>query len=657
MKKILTLLIIPLLSFGQDWVFKGYYNGEARHHPITFSNQKYGFVIAGQNSEGDYLQDSFRYDSELELWEQLSDFPGGPRGYAYGVSNENYGYVGFGSNNDGYPNDFWRYDMINNVWEELANFPFIGRNHPAMILLDNKIYVGLGSVDGENLGDWWEYDILQNSWSEKSSFNFGDRHHPFYFSIENIAYVGFGHGNYTNNNINIYNDFYKYNPFLDEWSELNNFPSEGRVAGTQFSYNGKGYVLSGDGDDHGPLDSGEFWEYDPILDNWTQLASHPGGARWAPGSFIINCHVYLTSGYEAETDTYYNDLIKYKLLDLCGCTNENAFNYNVNSTIDDDSCCYISGCTNSNALNYNPEACFEDGSCIPIVLGCDNSSASNYNPLANSTSSFIGPDYIELGTGSYHYNDLWNMVFNCYEDVVIKTIDLLSETSFTTQIDIQDNNGNQIYTQEINLQSGLNQIELNAEIIAGLNYQIGVSGNNEGLYRNNNVNPDFFPINLLNVIEIVSNTTDSPFDYYYYFYNWQLEISCENILGCMDMAACNYDDMVTEDDGSCIYPEEFYDCYGNCINDIDKDGMCDEIDNCINDYNPNQNDTDNDGIGDDCDPTPLSTQELSNAPKISKIVDLLGRKVAKEDGFGLLLYIYDDGSVQKKYNIITSHLQ
>ena len=30
------------------------------------------------------------------------------------------------------------------------------------------------------------------------------------------------------------------------------------MAGTQFSYEGKGYVLSGDGDDHNPLSAGEF---------------------------------------------------------------------------------------------------------------------------------------------------------------------------------------------------------------------------------------------------------------------------------------------------------------------------------------------------------------------------------------------------------------
>ena len=74
--------------------------------------------------------------------------------------------------------------------------------------------------------------------------------------------------------------------------------------------NNKGYILSGDGDDHGPLDTGEFWEYDPLNDNWTQLTSHPGGARWAPGSFVIDCDVYLTSGYEGDINAYLNDLFK-----------------------------------------------------------------------------------------------------------------------------------------------------------------------------------------------------------------------------------------------------------------------------------------------------------------------------------------------------------
>lgn len=49
-------------------------------------------------------------------------------------------------------------------------------------------------------------------------------------------------------------------------------------------------------------------------------------------------------------------------------------------------------------------------------------------------------------------------------------------------------------------------------------------------------------------------------------------------LGCMDEAACNYNALASADDGSCEYPEEDYlDCNGDCLNDVDGDGVCDEI--------------------------------------------------------------------------------
>ena len=45
----------------------------------------------------------------------------------------------------------------------------------------------------------------------------------------------------------------------------------------------------------------------------------------------------------------------------------------------------------------------------------------------------------------------------------------------------------------------------------------------------------------------------------------------------MDEVACNYDQYATQDDGSCDYPEMFYDCEETCLNDIDLDGVCDEL--------------------------------------------------------------------------------
>ena len=50
------------------------------------------------------------------------------------------------------------------------------------------------------------------------------------------------------------------------------------------------------------------------------------------------------------------------------------------------------------------------------------------------------------------------------------------------------------------------------------------------------------------------------------------------ISGCTDSTACNYDSTATDDDSSCTYPVENYlDCNGNCLNDTDSDGVCDEI--------------------------------------------------------------------------------
>lgn len=47
--------------------------------------------------------------------------------------------------------------------------------------------------------------------------------------------------------------------------------------------------------------------------------------------------------------------------------------------------------------------------------------------------------------------------------------------------------------------------------------------------------------------------------------------------GCTNNAACNFDPLAVDDDGSCSYPTPFYDCGGSCLNDTDGDGVCDEL--------------------------------------------------------------------------------
>ena len=68
---------------------------------------------------------------------------------------------------------------------------------------------------------------------------------------------------------------------------------------------------------------------------------------------------------------------------ISGCRDPEADNYNADATQSDGSCIY-KGCTDPNALNYDREANTDDGSCIPVREGCTCSSADNYNASANS---------------------------------------------------------------------------------------------------------------------------------------------------------------------------------------------------------------------------------------------------------------------------------
>jgi len=307
--------------FAQSWEPMASLPGgaaDARHHPVTFSVDGYGYLLTG-DVNGEAANDFMRYDASSDTWEILPDFPGAARSYSYGTSRGTRAYVGFGGSDGVALKDLWEYDTETEEWTQLSDCPCAARYHPAFIQLDDKIYVGMGN-NSANLKDWWAYDIPTDTWTQKDDLPGPSRHHPFYFGVDNIAYVGFGHGNSVGGNLSIYNDFYKFDPATEEWTRLNDFPGEARVAGTQFDYNGKGYILSGDGDDHSFMEEGEFWEYEPQTDEWIQLTSHPGSSRWAPGNFVIDNHVYFMCGLsDIQLES---DMMRFELEPLSTLTNE-----------------------------------------------------------------------------------------------------------------------------------------------------------------------------------------------------------------------------------------------------------------------------------------------------------------------------------------------
>ena len=52
----------------------------------------------------------------------------------------------------------------------------------------------------------------------------------------------------------------------------------------------------------------------------------------------------------------------------------------------------------------------------------------------------------------------------------------------------------------------------------------------------------------------------------------------DEIQGCLDPVACNFDATATDSNNSCVYAGSGLDCAGNCLFDVDANGTCDELD-------------------------------------------------------------------------------
>ncbi|MBI1265906.1 MAG: hypothetical protein GC193_00605 [Cryomorphaceae bacterium] len=94
----------------------------------------------------------------------------------------------------------------------------------------------------------------------------------------------------------------------------------------------------------------------------------------------------LTAG-----DVYQGDCSCAGVVNVPGCTNNTACNYNSNATTDDGSCDFSClGCTNSAACNYNLAATIDNGTCILIGDACDDSNAFTVNDIIQANCSCAG---------------------------------------------------------------------------------------------------------------------------------------------------------------------------------------------------------------------------------------------------------------------------
>lgn len=204
-----------------------------------------------------------------------------------------------------------------------------------------------------------------------------------------------------------------------------------------------------------------------------------------------------------------------------GCTDAGAFNYDNTATVDDGSCLF-GGCTDETAVNYDADADFNNGTCQ--FGGCLNAGACNFDPTAN----------VDDGSCDYTSCAGCMVTFACNYDPTATILDD-STCDFTSCC------GDPAAD---NYEDDVADFLTYGCVYGGTPPMIQMTGCE---------------------LPFACNFGDA-------------ENPCEfgSCAGCDEAGACNYDADATIP-LTCVYPPvDYVDCDGNCLNDVNNNGLCDE---------------------------------------------------------------------------------
>lgn len=292
------IFFVSLAAKGDYWTQMASFGGTARFGCFYFSIGTKGYIGSGSTSYQPYnfVNDFWEYDVNTNSWSQKANFPGPGRYGAIDFSIGTKGYVGTGWNQvTPLLNDFWQYDQATNSWSQKNNFPGVPRQGGIGLVINNKAYAGLGHTGNSYLGDFLLYNDTTDTWTQVASFTGTPRSSAIGFKLNNKIYIGCGVITYPA--FNLTNDFWEYDPLLNSWSQKASFPASSRYSMGYFSINNYGYCGLGK-DSSNSFSFPEFFKYDPVLNNWSQVLNCP--VTSINGGFTIGNKGYLGCGLSSS---------------------------------------------------------------------------------------------------------------------------------------------------------------------------------------------------------------------------------------------------------------------------------------------------------------------------------------------------------------------
>lgn len=252
----------------------------------------------------------YEYDATADTWtakQNFMQYADGLAGYWDAVNQARAVAIGsdvyvFGGTISDYgstltKDDLYKYNTVTDQWSEVTDEAGGNRTLAFAVYTGGKLYAG-GGINGEVLNDMHAYDPATNTWSRKADMT---------ARIYNRGVAAVGNKIYS---IGGYNPFYaridastliytkalfEYDTATDQWAAKTEFPGAARGSMATVSYNGN--IYTGFGFNGAAAMLNDFYRYSPTTDTWTQMASAPfvggGNLQHYMSAFVIGDFAYF----------------------------------------------------------------------------------------------------------------------------------------------------------------------------------------------------------------------------------------------------------------------------------------------------------------------------------------------------------------------------
>jgi N-acetylneuraminic acid mutarotase len=344
------------------------------------------------------------------------------------------------------------------TFTQRAPFPGELRCEAVSFSIANKGYMAGGfSMASGSLSDLWEYDMLTDTWTQLATIpdtNGWDG--AVGFAINGKGYITTG----IRNSAPYYrNDLWEYDPVLDSWTQKTSLPAAARAYSTSFVINNIAYVATGNG-------YNELWSYNPATDTWLQKTSIPTAGRSGAFSFSIGTKGFLGGGiydtrdfweYDAIIDTWTqkDSMYSQSYVYAIGWSLNN-YGYKFGGRVDSLSSCL---------REYNPvtDTWTVLASNIPPynlhqVAGASAMVINGNVFLTQGCNNAFFPDLLQvnLSTDISEAND--QILFSCYPNPTSGTFTIIlnnQSSLLNSQLKIYDVTGRVVHEQKLNSASSI----------------------------------------------------------------------------------------------------------------------------------------------------------------------------------------------------------